>query len=200
MMCRRRKGGTYPLPHDFQRRHSKGTHHPQTCRRRQSADEGRQPAPRQEAGVAINHIGLSARRAPDLRLKALPRLHSSGRRWSAAIDLIPGAHRRLAVAADPQGRGLHTAPIFDSVWEPMVAVIPVASPLRNEPNSHPAAQQTGRHQYGLRSPAWRWSPTCCAGAGPCTIRPPTPPPTTTVNLSCFEWFVNVIRHHMQEAP
>jgi hypothetical protein len=30
--------------------------------------------------------------------------------------------------------------------------------------------------------------------------PFSPPPTTTVNMSCFEWFVNVIRmHRMKEA-
>jgi hypothetical protein len=56
---------------------------------------------------------------------------------------------------------LHTAPIFDSFREPTVAFIPVAIPLQNEPNSHPAAQQAGRHQYGWRGPARRWLPTCC---------------------------------------
>jgi hypothetical protein len=56
-------------------------------------------------------------------------------------------HRRLAVATDHQGRGLHTALIFDSFREPTVAFIPVASPLQNEPNSHPAAQQVGRYPH-----------------------------------------------------
>jgi hypothetical protein len=51
------------------------------------------------------------------------------------------------------GRRLHTALIFDSFREPTVAFIPVARPLQNEPNSHPAAQQAGRHRdygYGER--------------------------------------------------
>jgi hypothetical protein len=62
-----------------------------------------------------------------------------------------GAHHRRAVATDHQGRGLHTALIFDSFREPTVAFIPVASPLQNEPNSNPEAQQAGRYPHVVRS-------------------------------------------------
>jgi hypothetical protein len=70
-------------------------------------------------------------------------------------------------------------------------------PLQNEPNSHPAAQQAGRAPVRLEKPSMALVTYMSSGAGPYTFRPSTPPPTTTVNKSCSEWFVNVIRD--QEA-
>jgi hypothetical protein len=58
-------------------------------------------------------------------------------------------------------------------------------------------QQRSKAPVELEKPSMALVTHMLSGAGPPTFRPSTPPPTTTVNISCSECFVNVIRD--QEA-